>query len=447
MCRLLRAEVGVLSVRTAEGKRVVGVHGVEAARIPTEYSFDEYLVDEDGYGFTNLGSSEPRMLGHQAFRDFPDLQSIFVSELPRCVNVPRAYFTVCSIHALPAPSVRQVLRARELTELAADVIAASDVLLKRLDGTGLAASMIEQAPFAGALLTQEGRFLFVNEAKAAQNGVPVADHIGALVKDVAPQDEALVRELIARVTRAGEPVLDERVDIGDPEDPTTFQSFSVSAFPVYNDGSIVAISTFMTDSTERRLREMDKPAASRGFGEEKFDPAAEFLVSTLVRRGVMRTRGDMSYVTCRAWRKSIKDSQIAALRALKRDPPVNLVMTAAEEILNTVRKTMGTGSFASVVPVPCGSSNTTDCFAARIGRAVASSLGTPCIEPFEPRLRGGSSHPRRNASLPPLTLREKVSGPCLVVDDVVTSGRHIEQVSKALHSTASDQFRVGWIGP
>lgn len=457
--RTLRGEAGIVTIRVGNEIRFVGRDNTSIERVPPSWSVIDRLMGDEGYGFTDRGRDDERLAGNPAFDAYPELQSIFACEVPAPFEFGRSFLIVLSSARMPTPDARQVVRARELAELAGDIVALSASRTGPGDDpgsapgpsgvTGLAASMIEQAPFAGALLTAEGRFLFVNEAKAALNGVSKEEHVGALVGEVAPQNEALVRELIDRITRTGQPVLDECVDAGDPADRSTFRSFSISAFPVHGEDAIVAFSTFMTDVTERRWRELtdaSQPGLPPGMSERSPDPAANFLVSTLVRRESMRTRGAVSYLTCRAWRKSVKDSQIAALRALKRDPPEHFVATLAGEIVDLVCKTTGTGAFESVVPVPCGSSGTAQCLSVRVGRAVAARIGAACVEPFEPRLRGGSSHPRRNASLTPLKLRSQVDGPCLIVDDVATSGRHIEQVSEALRDSAGDQFRVAWIG-
>ncbi len=59
----------------------------------------------------------------------------------------------------------------------------------------------------------------------------------------------------------------------------------------------------------------------------------------------------------------------------------------------------------------------------------------------------GSSHPKTNAKRAPMRLAAPVEGPVLLVDDVATSGRHIEEASLLLRAqTAGAVLAVAWIG-
>jgi predicted amidophosphoribosyltransferase len=45
-----------------------------------------------------------------------------------------------------------------------------------------------------------------------------------------------------------------------------------------------------------------------------------------------------------------------------------------------------------------------------------------------------------------MTLVEKVSGPALLVDDVATSGSHLEEATKLLRPSCGAVMAVAWIG-
>ena len=176
------------------------------------------------------------------------------------------------------------------------------------------------------------------------------------------------------------------------------------------------------------------------------DPTSGFLLDTLIARQVIRRRNDVSYLTLRAWRKPIRDSQIKALRHLKADPPRAFVSAAAQEVAAAAQAAFGAAAFGSVVPVPCGHSRRDDCFSVRLAQAAADYLGTACIEVFACAPREGTSHPRRSAALPKLRRIAEPVYPVLVVDDVASSGRHIEQVAGDLGVSRQGVFKIAWIG-
>jgi predicted amidophosphoribosyltransferase len=80
-----------------------------------------------------------------------------------------------------------------------------------------------------------------------------------------------------------------------------------------------------------------------------------------------------------------------------------------------------------------------------IGRAVGAKLGLPVVHLFKSVPLKGTSHPKKNARRPPLTLLEAPRRPTLVIDDVATSGAHLEQAVKLLRPTAGMVFAVAWI--
>jgi len=170
----------------------------------------------------------------------------------------------------------------------------------------------------------------------------------------------------------------------------------------------------------------------------------EFLLSTLVPQRRMLRRGEIPYHALAKWRASLKAWQIAALRALKRDPPQALVDRIADDLADAARAFWGTGTYRAVVPVPCGNSGP-GCLAERLAEATALRLTVPMIAAFEPIAVKGSSHPRRNARRPAMVLAEAPKVPVLLIDDVATSGRHIEEAALILRRTAPAVLPLVWI--
>jgi hypothetical protein len=171
----------------------------------------------------------------------------------------------------------------------------------------------------------------------------------------------------------------------------------------------------------------------------------DFLLSTLIPQSRLLRRGNVPYHALTKWRTSLKAWQIAALRALKRDAPAVLVDRIATDLADAARALYGTGTFQAVVAVPCGNSGD-GCLAARLSEATAARLDVPVLSAFASIAVTGSSHPRRNTRRPAMTLTHRVEVPVLLIDDVATSGAHIEEAALLLRETAPAVLPLVWIG-
>lgn len=174
------------------------------------------------------------------------------------------------------------------------------------------------------------------------------------------------------------------------------------------------------------------------------EPILNFLISTLPERQRLLGRNGVTYIGLRSWRKSIKDHQISALSAFKKSPHQEGVSHIASEITEAIKRLYG-NVFQAVVPVPCGSSGRSDCLSMQLGHAVARNLSVPAIEALASTAAKGSSHPRNNARLQPFTLKEPVPDCVLVVDDVATSGKHLELAINTLRQVSQFVQAVAWI--
>jgi hypothetical protein len=179
----------------------------------------------------------------------------------------------------------------------------------------------------------------------------------------------------------------------------------------------------------------------------ELEPAGKFLFSTLVKRAALRSRNGVGYLVVRNWRAAIKEHQLSALRALKDHPPSSLVLGIGEELTQAVRSVFGQGHIENVVPVPCGNSGCDECLSTRISANVATRLGARYVAGLKPQGGSGRSHPRKSARLSAFDVVRKPTGVTLVVDDVVSSGRHLELAVRALRSGDKPVLAVAWIGP
>lgn len=174
------------------------------------------------------------------------------------------------------------------------------------------------------------------------------------------------------------------------------------------------------------------------------DVLSDFLFDTLrIQKRLLQRKG-FNYLALRTWRKPIKNYQISAVKALKRNPPESFVERIAIEMRAAVEAVHGNLDGAVVVPVPCGHSGAR-CLSERIAGTLASLTGIKLVNAFETVPLGGSSHPRTNAKRPRMKLVEAPKGQVILVDDIATSGAHIEEAMKLLSESAKGVWSITWI--
>jgi predicted amidophosphoribosyltransferase/PAS domain-containing protein len=346
-------------------------------------------------------------------------------------------------------------RLQALAELAQ--LAAREYEIDQHHGQGLPPQAVtlehvimqaEQSSQPVAILDSNLGYLHVNGAMATLNKLSAKSHVGRRIHDInVPSVEAL--EAIFQIAlRDGRSF--EQVELVGQRDGDNVRIYSVSCRPVLIVGrEMPVLEVISSDVTSLRA---DETRLENGLAEGPYakafglDPTARFLTETLVKRQSLRQRKSTSYLTLRSWRKPVRSYQIEALKALKTAPPHALVDTAATEIVEAVSRIVGTSSFAHVTPIPCSRSSDDACFSRMIAEEVSRRIGKPLTMLLASAPQKGSSHPKENASRPPLRLVGEASGPCLVVDDVATSGAHLEEAILKLRPSAMSVFAVAWIG-
>jgi PAS domain S-box-containing protein len=154
------------------------------------------------------------------------------------------------VAALEAQLAAQDLAGDHLQ--AADLVAAASVsLLDTLDASG---------PIGFGLIDRDFRYVRVNQALAAINGIPAEEHdnqpISELLPDIWPQVEPVLRHVL----ETGEPVTDLRVDGESPGTGGEIGNWMNTLYPVSAFGCVVGIGCLVVDVTERHRAEQFREA-------------------------------------------------------------------------------------------------------------------------------------------------------------------------------------------
>lgn len=174
------------------------------------------------------------------------------------------------------------------------------------------------------------------------------------------------------------------------------------------------------------------------------DVVGRFLFDTLVPRTRLLHRNKYNYLTVRAWRKPIKPYQFSAMKALKTATPDAFVDQIATELLKAAEAVHGDLHNAVVVPIPCGHSGS-ECLSKKIAKVLAQRIGVEIVEAFEPIRISGSSHPKTNVRRPAMKLRQPPDKTVILVDDVASSGAHIEEACRLLSKHVPAIWPVVWV--
>lgn len=176
------------------------------------------------------------------------------------------------------------------------------------------------------------------------------------------------------------------------------------------------------------------------------DAILAFLTRTLPKQPTLKARNGIAYTVVRRWRSQLKETQIAAIQALKISNDSVTAEMAAAEIVDTVSKLFAGMKFDAVVPIPGGSSGISNSLSVQIGERVATMLKIPCSNCLHSKTEIGVSHPKKSMKLKPYAVLSKVSGTVLLVDDVATTGNHLEKAHLALTNEGAAVFAIAWIG-
>lgn len=308
---------------------------------------------------------------------------------------------------------------------------------------------VEALEVPAALLSRDTTILAVNARGEALLRRPKSELIGHKQRDVAPRTADIFGYFYENALKEGVSSPAIEISIDDPQ-VGLHRTFSFVATPLSPlDTREYFLLVTGEEITEWVDREEDIDAAVQEATEHDRktlrEPSAHLLLETLVERRTIRTRHNISYMTIRSWRQPLRKFQIAALTGLKAKPTADFADTVAHEISEGVAGLVGVAAFRSIVPVPCGHSGS-ECLSIAIARSLGRQLGLPMVQALQSELRQGRSHPRKNATRPPLTLAHSVQGPVILVDDVATSGVHLHDAAELLRPVCGSVLPVAWIG-
>jgi predicted amidophosphoribosyltransferase len=169
------------------------------------------------------------------------------------------------------------------------------------------------------------------------------------------------------------------------------------------------------------------------------------LLASLVYRPALFRRNEIRWIAAYAWRSR---ARVRGLRILKQEKealdPV-LIADAAQSIATLVREIFGNKPVDAITCIPCGHSRRADCFGKQLAQSVASAIDIPFLQIFADRPCPGSSHPRQCTTTPQLRQVADPPRSVMIIDDVATSGWHLEEAALMLRRSGVAASSIVWI--
>src|SRR5712692_4887481 len=114
------------------------------------------------------------------------------------------------------------------------------------------------APIGLALVGQNLRYVRVNDALAAMNGIPASEHIGRQLRQIIPDAAATVEPLYRQVLESGLPLIGVEIHTAIQSQPGVVRDFLTSYYPLLGeDGAPRGVNTIVLDVTERKRTELE----------------------------------------------------------------------------------------------------------------------------------------------------------------------------------------------
>lgn len=139
-------------------------------------------------------------------------------------------------------------------------------------------TLLESAPVGFGFLDRNLRFVRVNRALAAMNGVPVAEHVGQTIRDVLPQVADLAEPAFRSVLETGQPLVNWELGGETPAVPGQQRHRVESVYPVRTrEGRVLGVGTVVWEVTEQRRLQEELRRAELEVAEERERARNRFL--------------------------------------------------------------------------------------------------------------------------------------------------------------------------
>jgi len=462
LARYYGVKVAAILKHNAQGVKVIAGAGLMENDLPDQLGMDVFLkfgdIDCPDASMDLRFRTEQLVTGIWALRLVVVRQLICKSSRgsyfllladnrPRCPNEMPGKNSLSDIIQLIIEKFHIARIIRSVQELSREINARVEVLARLFDEVTL--PVVSSAP--------DMKNLSVNEANYPYIALSPGDAKGKALKYLYPVHYKTFINLAHSIynKKVATQVIVVEFDNKHGGNSSKYMQFTI--FPLLDSkGDIVMIAGIACDVTVARAMEQEIRSNPISYGqgfqelsspkENLSDPVLGFLLDTLVEQRALRSRNKVSYLTVRTWRKPIKAYQIKALKALKRSDPKGGALAIGNEIIDVVSSMVGTDSFDGIIAIPCGHSTGETCLSALIADTLSARTGLPVFRAFAPRPLAGSSHPKSSARMPPLKLRAEPAGHYLLVDDVATSGRHLEEAVELLRSAGAEAMAIAWVG-
>src|SRR5712692_644916 len=168
------------------------------------------------------------------------------------------YIPKSSLSRLPS-AVRRAIKEKSLRD---ECMRATETLKESEARAREQFAELEQlyrtAPIGLALVDQNLKYVRVNDALAANNGIPASEHIGRQLRQIIPDAAATVEPLYRQVLESGLPLIGVELQTAIQAQPGVVRDFLTSYYPLLGeDGVPRGVNTIMLDVTERKRTELE----------------------------------------------------------------------------------------------------------------------------------------------------------------------------------------------
>ncbi len=228
--------------------------------------------------------------------------SAAIRAITAAASVPTAIATVWLLpKALAIPSAEDLRAANERLreeiaarrQVEAELREAKAALEQRVEARtrelahahAVMSTLVDKAPIGLALFDRDQRYVRVNEALAAINGLPAEAHLGRTLASLLPQVDPGVRAALDHVLRTGASLIEQEAHGRTPADAERDRWWSVSYYPVRVDDEVIGVGAVCEETTEKKRVEAERAAllereqAARAAAEAASRSKDEFLAA------------------------------------------------------------------------------------------------------------------------------------------------------------------------